>query len=74
MSMIKKLKQSADLRGAKATKAARTILYGTRYADPRSASQAAPKIPAVGVAPRSVWDGPKSRNNGAPIVKRERSA
>lgn len=74
MALIKKLVQAGDLRGAKATKAVRTILYGTRYADPRSAAQSAPQFPAAGVGPRSVWNGPHTRNNGAPLPKRERSA
>lgn len=74
MALIGKMQQAAHLKGAKATKGMRTILYGTRYADPRSASQAAPQIPAAGVGPRSVWDGPKTRKNGAPLPKRERSA
>lgn len=74
MALIDKLKQAGDLRGAKATKAVRTILYGTRYAEPRSAAERAPQFPAAGVAPRSVWNGPKIRANGAPLPKRERSA
>jgi hypothetical protein len=74
MALIDRVKQLGNNRGFKGTKKARTLLYGTRYADPRSASQAAPQIPAAGIGPRSVWDGPKKRKNGAPIVKRERSA
>ncbi len=74
MAVIDKVKQLAHARGAKATEVVRRALYGTRYAAPRSAAQAAPQIPAAGIAPRSVWDGPKTRRNGAPLPKRERSA
>jgi hypothetical protein len=71
---LKKLKRMGHAGGAKATQIVRTNLYGTRYSAAPSAARAPSQISALGVGPRSVWDGPRIRKNGAPALKRQQPA
>jgi hypothetical protein len=52
--------------------ALRTAAYGTRRTPQRNASDAPNQTPAIGLAPRSVFDGPRVRRNGGPVVKPSR--
>ena len=75
MALIDVLKDIGHQQGQTGTRVVRSMLYGTRYKTDRPASESPQQVPAIGVAPRSVWNGPmRRRENGAPLVKRERSA
>lgn len=52
--------------------ALRTRAYGTRRTPNRNASDAPPQTSAIGLGPRSVFDGPRVRRNGGPVVKPSR--
>ena len=49
--------------------ALRTAAYGARRTPLRNASDAPTQTPAIGLAPRSVFQGPRRRRNGGPVVK-----
>jgi len=74
MSTIDKLKNFANAKGQKGTRAARLILHGTRRASKSSAGTAPPSLSAIGVGAHSVWETSRSRPGGAPIPKRPRTA
>lgn len=50
--------------------ALRTAAYGTRKTPQRNASDAPNQTAALGLGPRSVFDGPRVRRNGGPYVRR----
>jgi hypothetical protein len=52
--------------------ALRTAAYGTRRTPQRNATDAPDQTAAIGLGPRSVFDGPRVRRNGGPVVKRSR--
>jgi hypothetical protein len=71
---LDQLKALAHGAGRSATHGMRTQLFGTRDTPKRNASDAHSQVPAVGVFGHSVWDGPRVRRNGGPVVRRDRSA
>jgi hypothetical protein len=48
--------------------------FGTRRTAITSAATPAAKHSASGIGPRSVWEGPRQRPGGAPVLKRPRTA
>jgi hypothetical protein len=59
--------------GKKATKIARTNIYGTRPTIDVNAGTRVPHTSASGIGLRSVWEG-AGRKGGAPVPKRAKSA
>jgi hypothetical protein len=60
--------------GAHATQIARLHVFGTRRTPVTNAGTSPPTMTAIGVAPSSVWNGPRQVSGGAPVLKRDRQA
>lgn len=62
---------AARSHGAVATLLARVQAYGTRRDPAATASEAFPSQAAIGVGPRSVWNGPRrAARAGEPVLRR----
>lgn len=70
MALIPKFLNAGHRAGQAGTLAARSAVYGTRRTPITNAGHARSQLAAAGLGPHSVWQGPRRRPGGAPIVKR----
>jgi hypothetical protein len=71
---LARLKAAGARGGKQATHVVRLALYGTRRVPTSNAGDGPEQTPAMGLAKRSVWQGPKKTYGGAPILRRNRPA
>lgn len=70
---FKRCEELAHLRGQGCAQRMRAMLYGSRYA-PETNAGTAPDRGNIGIGRHSVWQGPQQIHDGAPVLKRDRSA